>query len=83
MGTTIALGPSSESDLGSLSSPYSSVPEDVRFLLLLLFSWVATWAKGDMSKELRDMASTPLMVRAWKKTKEGMSWSWRLHAASG
>lgn len=82
-GATIALGPSSESDLGSLSSPHSSVPEDIRFLLLLLFSWVETGAKGDISKELRDTLSTPLMVRAWKRVGEGMSRSWRLHAAAG
>lgn len=62
---TNALGPSSESDLGSLSSPPSSVPEDSRFLLLLFLSWLVTGAKGDISRELRDTVSTPLMVRAW------------------
>lgn len=77
-GITIALGPSSESDLGNLSSPHSSVPEDIRFLLLLLLSQVVTGAKGDISKELRDTVSTPLMVRAWKRVEEGMSWLWRL-----
>lgn len=64
---TNALGPSSESDLGTLSSPPSSVPEDSRFLLLLLLSWLDTGAKGDISRELRDTVSTPLMVRAWKR----------------
>lgn len=70
VGITSALGPSSESDLGSLSSPPSSVPEDRRFLLLLLLSWLVTGAKGDISKELRDTVSTALMVRAWKKMEE-------------
>lgn len=82
-GITIALGPSSESDLGSLSSPHSSVPEDICFLLLLLLSWLFTGAKGDISKELRDTVSTPLMVRAWKRVEEGTFPSLRLCAASG
>lgn len=82
-GATIALGPSSESDLGSLSSPHSSVPEDNCFLLLLLFSWVVTGGKGDISKELRDTLSTPLRVRAWNRAEEGMSWSSGLHVAAG
>lgn len=64
LGVTTARGPSSESDLGNLSSPHSSVPEDIRFLLLLLLSWVVTGANGDISKELRDTVSTPLMARA-------------------
>lgn len=72
-GITIALGPSSESDLGNRSSPHSSVPEDIRFLLLLLLSWEVTGAKGDISKELRDTVSTPLMVRAWKTVEEKVS----------
>lgn len=71
-GITVALGPSSESDLGNLSSPHSSVPEDIRLLLLRLLSWV-TGAKGDISKELWDTVSTPLMARAWKKW-EGDVW---------
>lgn len=61
---TTARGPSSESDLGNLSSPHSSDPEDIRFLCLLLPSWEIPAAKGDISKELRDTVSTPLMVRA-------------------
>lgn len=67
-GITNALGPSSESDLGSRSSPPSSVPEDSRFLCLLLLSRLVTGANGDSSKELRDTVSTPLIVRAWEKT---------------
>lgn len=70
LGITIALGPSSESDLRNLSSPHSSVPEDIRFLHLLLLSWVLTGATGDISKELRDTVSTPLMVSAWKRGKK-------------
>lgn len=74
---TSALGPSSESDLGILSSPPSSVPEDSLFLLLLLLSWLVTGAKGDISRELRDTVSTPLMVRAWKRMGERVFGSWR------
>lgn len=73
LGITIALGPSSESDLGNRSSPHSSVPEDIRFLLLLLLSWLVTGARGDISRELRDTVSTPLMVRAWKTVQEETS----------
>lgn len=77
IGITNALGPSSESDLGSRSSPPSSVPEDSRFLRLLLLSWLVTGANGDISKELRDTVSTPLIVRAWGKTEGRVFRSWR------
>lgn len=77
IGITKALGPSSESDLGSRSSPPSSVPEDSRFLRLLLLSWLVTGANGDISKELRDTVSTPLIVRAWEKMEGRVFRSWR------
>lgn len=64
-GITIALGPSSESDLGNLSSPHSSVPEDTRLLPLRRLPRVVTGPRGDISKELRDAVSMPLTVRAW------------------
>lgn len=48
------------------------MPEDIRFLLLLLLSCVVTGASGDISKELRDTVSTPRMVRAWREREDGM-----------